>query len=737
VTFDSPTAADPLIAAPAMLPEMAEVLERTAPEGQELVRRAFETARRLHEGQARDDGSPYITHPVAVAALLTDLRLDHFTVAAGLLHDTLEDCGISLRDLEKEFPHDVVRIVDGVTKINKINFTSKTEAQRENLRKLFLAMAQDVRVVLVKLCDRLHNIRTLKSLPPERQIPIARETLEIFAQIAGRLGMYRVKVEFEDTAFRVLNPDAYRAIQNEISQKRGEREKLIGETVRVLKERLEPMFPGIEVYGRYKHFYSIWKKMHTDGLHFDEIYDLNAVRVVCERTEQCYGILGVIHSFWRPIPGRIKDMIATPKANGYQSLHTTVMGINGDVTEVQIRTREMHERAEYGVAAHWRYKEAQQPEHRAPGGEMRQDLTWVRELIEGLAAEKEAGTALEHLKKDIIDDCVLCFTPRGDVIELPVGATAVDFAYMVHTEVGNHCVGAKINKRLANLRTKLQNGDVVEVLTRPDGHPSRDWLKFVVTSRARNKVRSWLKSREAAIWVESGRKEVERWLSQHHVEIPKGQWEAGLERVAKELTFLSLDDLLAEIGFGGVHVSSIMTRLYPEHVTRQVRKVGSKPRKGQPVRAVVEGFEEGGTELRIAACCHPVPGEDIVGFVTRGRGITVHRRSCPTISRIGHNAAEGQRVLRAWWEGDIDSFRNVPVRIETEDRTGMLNEITREFSRLSVFIEQCTTKSYRGSSTAVINIICNIAEVSQLDTLMATLREIPGVLSVERTSRAV
>ncbi len=715
------------------------LLEVVAPRDRDMILKAYRLAEQFHAGQVRSSGEPYLTHPLAVAHLIAELNLDGASVAAGLLHDILEDTPLSLRDLQKEFPPDVCKIVEGVTKITRIKFATKTDAQTENLRKLFLAMAHDIRVVIVKFCDRLHNMRTLKYLPEEKRIAIARETLDIFAPLAGRFGINKLKAEFEDSAMRWLWPDDYRALTGQIAMKRVEREARIAETIAFLKARFASQYPTADIFGRSKHFFSIWNKMKEQGLSFDEIYDLNAVRILCDQNNDCYQVLGDIHSIWRPIPGRFKDYIAVPKKNGYQSLHTTVIGLHGEVTEVQIRTREMNRHAELGIAAHWLYKEADGPRREQSVERVRESVTWVRELIESLADENEPGTFIEGLKSGIIDDVVLCFTPKGDVYELPAGSTPIDFAYHIHTDVGSHCIGARINNRMVNLRTEIRNGDKVEIQTSPSGHPSRDWLEFIKTPRAKSKIKHWLKSRELALWVENGRKQLERQIDEHELVVTKADLDAALKRVATELRFSGMEDLLAEIGFGGVSASAMFTRMFPEAVGRRRQKAAPvRLRKLGAATVRVVGMEETDIQPRLAACCHPVPGEAIVAFVTRGRGVTVHRQSCPTLERTKAGGdEEASRLIPAYWDGEPGDLRTVPIFIECDDRNGLLNDVTAIIRTYNVFIDACQTRSNHETGVAYMRLTLKVSGAGQLEQVCEKLLEVPGVKSVERSSRPV
>lgn len=722
----------------AELQTIGTLLERVAPEDHALVERAWAMAKGLHSSQVRSSGEPYISHPLAVAHLVADIKLDAYSIAAAILHDVLEDTDVTRADLLEQFPADMVRIIEGVTKIGRIHFSSKNDAQTENYRKLFLAMAADTRVVMVKLCDRLHNMRTLKHLPEDRRIRISRETLELFAPLAGRLGLSAFKVEFEDSAMRWLYPEDYKELTGLFSTKRAEREERVNHRVQILYERLRPRCPTIEIYGRSKHFYSIWKKMKLLGLSFDEIYDLSAVRIICEKTEECYAIMGEVHSLWRPVPGKIKDYIAVPKKNGYRSLHTTVINSDGETTEVQIRTRDMHNEAEYGIAAHWMYKETGRRERITRIEQSKRDLTQIREIIESLMEEREPGAFLDALKKEIIDDVVIVFSPKGDVYELPKESTPIDFAFLVHTEVGLHCTGAKVNRRMANLRSVLQNGDTVEIVTSPHGHPSRDWEKFARTSKARTKIKQYFKSQNFQLYVTQGQDEIRRVMDEHDITAKKVDLDSGLEKVAKEMRFEGGEDLLAEIGYGATSASAVLSRLYPDSFQKQLRRAGPrKPKKKDQSPVSIPGMEGDLSQVRFASCCHPVYGERIVAFVTRGRGITLHRSNCPTIQRHQETAGDGGRYIPADWNVDGDSFRLVPIRIEAEDRANLLHDITSAVSRHDLYIETVNNRANQETGMTWLRLTIKVDNAAKLERLLVDLRSVKGVLSAERSSRSV
>jgi GTP pyrophosphokinase len=708
-----------------------EVLSKTPADSRDLVRKAYELAHRLHEGQFRRSGEPYIHHPLMVASYLADLNMDGPSIAAGILHDVLEDTAVTRDELAAEFPEPIPSIVQGVTKISRINFQTTHEAQVENLRLMILAMAQDIRVVIVKLCDRLHNMKTLKVLPNEKRIQISQETMDIYAPLANRLGMSRIKSELEDLAMRWLLPDEYKELSKLIATRRVEREALVAESIAFLKGYLGKYFPNLQISGRPKHFHSIYKKMREQGLSFDQIYDLSALRVICETESQCYEIMGLIHAVWHPVPGRIKDYIGMPKKNMYQSIHTTVIGYKGTRTEIQIRTRNMHQVAEYGIAAHWKYKEQDSPV------KMEERLAWLRQLTEWITDLNEPSGLLEALKQDVFADRVMCFTPRGDVIELPANATPIDFAYAIHTRVGDQCIGAKINDRMVNLRTKLQNGDVVEILTSTTGHPSRDWLDHVVTGRARQKIKHWLKEKNTAQWIDTGRRAITDLLKERNLHVGQNELDLALTTLLPVYKLQNINDVLMEIGFGSISASAAIARMNPDWVrkapARPARKGAGEGRKKPKGLVTVEGLA--GVPMRVAACCSPIPGDPIVAFVTRGRGVTIHNEQCRSIQRALHDPEEAARIHPAHWNGEEATSHPATLRVVAEDRTGLLNDVSSIITRHNIFIEGCITRSDRKRGTATLIFDVNVADVRELETVLSAIRVKDGVLTAERRRR--
>jgi GTP diphosphokinase / guanosine-3',5'-bis(diphosphate) 3'-diphosphatase len=689
----------------------------------DLLQRAYRFSEVSHQVQQRASGEPYLSHPLEVAHLLVGFKMDVTTVTAGLLHDVLEDTTATKEQLEREFGKEIADLVDGVTKIGKLAFSSREERQAENFRKMLVAMARDLRVLMIKLADRLHNMRTLDYLPPERSRKVAQETLDIYAPLGHRLGMAKVKAELEDLALRALQPDDYLDLQRRVAKRRLEREADINHVITILQQKLSEVGIESQIRGRPKHFYSIWKKMHDQGREFDEIYDLTAVRVITGSVRDCYGALGVVHSLWKPVPGRFKDFIAMPKVNMYQSLHTTVIGPKGDPVEIQIRTWEMHRIAEEGIAAHWLYKERKTGKDRVDDS-----LVWLRQLLENQQDTKDPAEFLDSVRVDLFPDEVYVFTPKGDVKALPEGSTPIDFAYGVHTKVGEHCVGAKVNGKLVPLRYTLRQGDIVEIVTSPSQHPSRDWLKIVKSSRARSKINQWLKVEERARSIELGRELFEREAKKYRLNAAALVGGDDMARAASDLGYPSADDLLAAIGYGKASVHQLFNKLAPGATLETERAKptpGQRPKTDQGVR--IRGVED--LLVRFARCCNPLPGDAIVGFITRGRGLTVHARDCLTVAK---SVLDRERLISVEW--DVEEPATRPVRIAVyigNDRPGLLSEITGAISSRNGNItkaEVTVTDDRRG----INNFVVEVADLGQLQAIMAAIREVPDVMNVER-----
>lgn len=712
--------------------------------GDQLVCRAFEFAYQLHKGQQRASGDPYIAHPVAVAGLLRSLGGDSAMIAAGFLHDVVEDTSVTADEIEAIFGAEVRHLVEGVTKLTKLNFDSKTEQQAENFRRMFLAMARDIRVIVVKLADRLHNMRTLQHLRPEKQVRIARETLEIFAPLANRLGIGRFKWELEDLCFKYLEPDAYNEIKQLIVEKRTDREDRLTQVSNTLREGISNL--GIhceEVSGRPKHLYSIYRKMQRQQKEFTEIYDIAAIRLIVNSKDECYRALAVVHDLFRPIPGRFKDYIGLPKPNRYQSLHTVVIGPHGRPIEVQIRTVEMHHIAEYGIAAHWKYKESGNSHTPVSGDE--EKFTWLRQLLDWQSELKDAREYLSGVKNNLFDEEVYAFTPNGDVIPLNRGATPVDFAYRIHTEVGNHCAGAKVNGRIVTLGTHLQNGDIVEIITQKNGHPSLDWLNFVVSTGARNRIRQWYKKFHHDENRVRGHEMLEKVMGKSGLDALLKS--APAQATAERCNYSSVDDLLAGLGYGEVTLNAVVNRL--QEAVKDSQPVQSEEAAGISTleneipavkapanrstgydNAPIAGLE--GLLHYIAGCCHPLPGETIIGVVsTGGRGIAVHQQNCVNVENI-----PGERLIPLRWnqpdaaKGQPDTYP-VQLRIEVIDRVGVLKDILTRLSDLKINVHNAGVKTYP-DQIAEIDLGIDIRDHSHLDKTFAQIRKMADVLNLKR-----
>lgn len=702
----------------------------------ELVRRAYAFAEDAHAGQKRKSGEPYFSHPCAVAVILTDLMLDATTIAAGLLHDCVEDVeGVTLDVIRENFGQEVELLVDGVTKLSQLNFASREEAQAETLRKMFLAMAKDIRVVLIKLADRLHNMRTLKYQRPERQIPIARETLDIYAPLAHRMGVYTIKWELEDLSLRYIDPDGYYELVRLVGMKREEREHLIAEVSQQLSIRLHEAGIKAEIEGRPKHFYSIYRKMKTQNKTFDQINDLIAIRVLVNTQQDCYFALGIVHTLWPQVPGRFKDYISMPKANMYQSLHTTVVN-QGRPFEVQIRTFEMHRTAEYGIAAHWRYKEG-----RANENELDQKLTWLRRILDWQSDARDPSEFGELLKFDLFADEVFVFTPKGDVMSLPRGATPLDFAYRIHSAVGNRCIGAKVNGRIVPLAYQLDTGDFVEVMTSSSSHgPSQDWLNIVKTSEAKTKIRAWLKKERREENIPLGRdmldKEAKR-LGYGWNQLTKGD---AADMICKRFSASSLDDICAMVGFGGISCAQVINRLVDEYKKNNkieeivIPEIKEEPQRRQPQSSsngvIVKG--ESGMLVRFAHCCNPLPGDKIIGYITRGRGVSVHRQDCVSLK---DPEMEKERLIEVEWEDQAgsNSSYEAEIRIIAYDRTGMLAEISVMFASQEISIGSMSGHSGK-NGTYIFHVSITIKDTNQLNKIIRDLQRRSDVIEVSRVN---
>ena len=693
----------------------------------DVIQRAYEFSASVHKGQRRASGEPYLTHPLQVAGIIADLRLDVPSVATGLLHDTVEDTLATLAQIEEHFGTEIAGLVDGVTKIGQINFTSREEKQAENFRKMLLAMARDIRVILIKLADRTHNMRTLGHLPPERQADIAQETLDIYAPLAHRLGIYWIKSDLEDNALRFLHPEVYYQLKRGVAKRKAEREKYIREVISVLGKKLAESEVEAEVSGRPKHFYSIYQKMQAQNLLYDQIHDLVAFRIVADSVGECYQALGVVHAHWKPVPGRFKDYIALPKANGYQSLHTTVIGPYGERMEIQIRTRDMHRVAEYGVAAHWRYKQPGSAE----GGDG-QRFAWLRQMLEWQQQLQDPQEFLRSVKEDLFTEEVFAFTPKGDLLAFPLGSTVIDFAYRIHSEVGHHCAGARVNGKIVPLRYQLQSGDTVEIVSTANQQPSKDWLKLVKTPRAKGRIRAWVKAQQSSRSVAVGREILERDLGRHQLDLARLRGDGTLRRVADELGQKDEDTLLASVGYGKLTAQQVLGKLLsPEELERRrERGEGRLQRLLRMVsRQTKSGVQVSGVEdmlVRFGKCCSPLPGERITGFITRGRGVTVHALDCPKVLE-----SDPQRRIDVQWEDGKGTPRPVRVEVTCVDQPGLLAAMSKAISSAGINITRAQVHAL-GDRKAQNVFELMVASADELNRVMRSLGRVRGVMKVAR-----
>ncbi|HZU84725.1 MAG TPA: bifunctional (p)ppGpp synthetase/guanosine-3',5'-bis(diphosphate) 3'-pyrophosphohydrolase [Polyangiaceae bacterium] len=699
----------------------------------DLIQRAYDYSFRMHAGQKRKSGQPFIVHPVSVAGIIADLRLDAASVCAGLLHDVVEDTLATTDELTKEFGVEVAELVDGVTKLSKINFTSKEDREAENFRKMVVAMARDIRVLLIKLCDRLDNMRTLEHMSREAQERIARETLEIYAPLANRLGIQSFKSELEDLSFRYLEPEAYADVVAQMHSTKRERDKYIADVCKTLSSRLAEQGFAADVYGRSKHLYSVYRKMKAQQSGLEGVQDLIAFRVVVESVSDCYAALGVIHSQWTPVPGRFKDYVALPKPNMYQSLHTTVIGPGRERIEIQIRTHEMHRVAERGIAAHWKYKER-------GGGISDQDaarFSWLRQLLEWQKELKDPAEFLEGVKVDLFQDEVYVFTPKGDVRVFPRGATPIDFAYQIHTQLGDHVTGARVNGKMESLRYKLRNGDVIEVLTSPHQHPNKDWIDFVGTTRARSKIRNFLRQEQRDKSKRLGEELLERELHKAGISASKLlKNESELRRLYDALKVQNLEELLIGIGYGKIDTEEVLKFLAPPDEQGQESKPPVGLREGKLaglVRKVIKR-DEGAIRIngiddvlvRYARCCNPLPGDDILGFITRGRGVTIHRRGCPKAFDM-----DPERRVEITWDSKARINRSVQLRVVTANQPGILANVGQTFMAQGINISEANCRA--GDDGRAVNLFSFVCQdLQQLKGVMKALQKVKGVVAVER-----
>jgi len=701
----------------------------------ELVRKAYEFSQKHHAGQTRASGEPYLVHPLGVAQVLAEMKMDAVAIAAGLLHDSVEDTSVTIVDIRKEFGEQVAHIVEGVTKISQIDFATREEQQAENLRKMMLAMVDDIRVVLIKLADRLHNMRTLEHLPPERQQKIAKETLEIYGPIAHRLGMGKIRGELEDLGFRYLDPLTHQQVHDAVEARRKQGQQFLARVEQTLRGKLKEAAITAEVESRIKRLFSIHKKLVRQKISVEQVYDLYAMRVITKSLQDCYAVLGIVHNLWRPVPGRIKDFIAMPRPNFYQSLHTSVITEDGTPFEVQIRTEEMHRMAEEGIAAHWKYKDG------PVSAQDEQRLAWLRQVVEWQRDVSDPTEFLSTLKIDLYPEEVYTFTPKGKVVVLPRESTPIDFAYTIHTEVGHSCVGAKVNGRMVPLRHKLHSGDIVEILTQPGHKPSRDWLAVVKSSRARNKIKHWLNIHQRERAVEIGRKLIEKEARKYRVALKEIKDEE-LRKIASDYGLGQIDDLMAGIGYGKYSARQILARLAPASTAPVADADGEKSGRIASVVRRVFGGDIGNDAIRVkghgdllvyrARCCNPIRGEDVVGYVTRGKGVAVHAVNCPNVVNLLY---EPERRIDVEWARDEGTPSSYPVKLTVfcDDRFGMLKQITSVIGDAKTNIRDMQVRS--SNAQANIDVVLDIADLKHLENIISGVRKIPGVHDVQRLQK--
>ena len=716
-----------------MLEKLIDKVEEYNPDANlDMIVKAYKFGDKAHEGQLRNSGEKFFIHPCHVAMILADLNMDTETIIAGLLHDVIEDTEVTYDEVVEEFSKEIADLVEGVTKLKKLKYKTKQENQAENLRKMVLAMSKDIRVIIVKLSDRLHNMRTLEYMTDEKKKEKALETLEIYAPLAHRLGIYKIKWELEDLSLRFLKTQAYYDLVEKVSLKRKEREDYIQIIIDKLEKELNKMDINNEISGRPKSFYSIYKKM-SRGKDFEEIFDLTAIRILVDSIKDCYGVLGIVHTLWKPLPGRFKDFIAMPKPNMYQSLHTTVIGPEGEIFEVQIRTHEMHRTAEYGIAAHWKYKE----------GSSKKDnfddkLAWLRQLLEWQNDLKDPKDFMETLKIDFFTDEVFIFTPNGDVINLSEGSTPIDFAYRIHTDVGNSCVGAKVNGRIVPLNYKLKNGNIVEIITSVNSKPSRDWLDIVKSTRAKSKIRQWFKLKNRDENIIRGKEDLESELNRLNYEpkeILKDEW---LEEIAERTSINSIDDLYAEIGYGNIKLKQVVTKLrdkyHKEHGTLKDEDIlreysrdngESKPKGDKGI--AIKGADN--LKTRLAQCCNPVPGDEVIGYVTTGRGVSIHRKDCPNIKK----GVDPNRLLEVNWDNEEQEFYNANIQVKALDRSGLLAEISLKINEEDIGLSSLNAKPNK-DNIVVIDMILRINDKRELEKIIKKIEKIDSVVEVFRVT---
>lgn len=705
-----------------------------------LVEKAYFIAKKAHEGQFRFSGEPYIIHPVSVAIILYNLGMDGESMAAALLHDVVEDTDMTKENIQEEFGEDVANLVEGVTKLGKVPIFTKEEQQAENVRKMLMAMSQDIRVIIIKLADRIHNMRTLSFMRPDKRREKAQETLEIYAPIAHRLGIRGVKEELEDLAISYLDPVAYKEIRDRLEQQQSKRKEYLDSIQKKISERIKLVVPNASISGRIKSVHGIYRKMYMQGKSFDEIYDIYAVRIIVDDVIDCYNCLGIIHDMFKSIPGRFKDYISTPKANMYQSLHTTVIGDEGIPFEVQIRTWEMHRTAEYGVAAHWKYKLGMSGRQK-----FEEKFSWIRQLLESQNVSENPQDIVNTIKTDLVQEEVFVFTPKGTVINLPAGATVVDFAYAIHSAVGNRMVGAKVDGRIVPIDYVVKTGEIVEIITSSQQNkgPSRDWLKFVKTSSARNKIRSWFKKERREENILEGKMEVEREFKRNFIRLNDQQFDKFILEVAQRQRFNSADDFYAAIGYGGISLNKMMPHIKDEYVKEfkqtepaeedviKITKPSQKKRAKSQDGVVIEGIDN--CLIKLSKCCSPVPGDKIIGFITRGHGVSIHKRDCTNVPKVIELADEPDRWIPAGWDSSVKEDFTATVSMTCLDRVGLMADVSKMIADMRVMIYGINTKSKK-DGRASLELTIGVNGIEHLNGVMAKLRKINGVLDVERSN---
>ncbi len=705
-----------------------------------LVEKAYFIAKKAHEGQFRFSGEPYIIHPISVAIILYNLGMDGESMAAALLHDVVEDTDMTKENIQEEFGEDVANLVEGVTKLGKVPIFTKEEQQAENVRKMLMAMSQDIRVIIIKLADRIHNMRTLSFMRPDKRREKAQETLEIYAPIAHRLGIRGVKEELEDLAISYLDPVAYKEIRDRLEQQQSKRKEYLDSIQKKISDRIKLVVPNASFSGRIKSVHGIYRKMYMQGKSFDEIYDIYAVRIIVDDVIDCYNCLGIIHDMFKSIPGRFKDYISTPKANMYQSLHTTVIGDEGIPFEVQIRTWEMHRTAEYGVAAHWKYKLGMNGRQK-----FEEKFSWIRQLLESQNVSENPQDIVNTIKTDLVQEEVFVFTPKGTVINLPAGATVVDFAYAIHSAVGNRMVGAKVDGRIVPIDYVVKTGEIVEIITSSQQNkgPSRDWLKFVKTSGARNKIRSWFKKERREENILEGKMEVEREFKRNFIRLDDKQFDKFVLEIAQKQRFNSIDDFYAAIGYGGISLNKMMPHIKDEYVKEfkqpepveedviKITKPSQKKRTKSSEGVVIEGIDN--CLIKLSKCCSPVPGDKIIGFITRGHGVSIHKRDCTNVPKVIELADEPDRWIPAGWDESVKEDFTATVSLACLDRVGLMADISKMIADMRVMIYGINTKSKK-DGRASLELTIGVNGIEHLNGVMAKLRKINGVLDVERSN---